>query len=649
MEPEIGLQPGGKADTAKLEPPADASPLQARVPLYDLEPEIGLQPEIGINNTGTEGGMLKPVPFGGACVSIEPDALPRAPPSSSAANVASRSMTAAVAAALESSGAPEQNEEDDTIDTRDENSLCSSWSHLTWAFAPPADEVVGGAQLEILEKMRKVLDNTKMIWGKCSWLLSVALATLFLCTPVFIFVVQASLLTLVMEAGTSTVCKPATQQGCHKGQYCSITYAMGQCNDCRITLLLGTPDIIESCAAAGWRYDYTVSSPLVMNNQSFPGGCRMLAHCMGVELGTSAAAATASRRSANRDEGFDGDLDSKRCDYLVLAQQSMKLQHLIILIIGSILATVPIMRDMDESDTELGAFLLQVGLLNGISFCKSRGRASDRLARRGVSEAAFDARAVRFTEAMWYVGFHMIAMLRKNMMPSLVASTTVIILTASEGESSFKAVDIFLNVVAVGFICEIDNLYGQMCLNPQVKPHHERLLERLKDSEQRQLRLPVRWLQNRLHSFVLSAFILCECLYMTDVILSLNSVFGWEVLQLFDNKGSWSATLAYERLINAIGVADDANCNKVMLAVQTMTLFRALLGCAIAFAFDVLTSCVEHKGMQKLRRLAEHALAFGSNMLINYVSYYTMVKAAKKIHQAPRVFSCGWDGCEQQL
>jgi hypothetical protein len=87
-------------------------------------------------------------------------------------------------------------------------------------------------------------------------------------------------------------------------------------------------------------------------------------------------------------------------------------------------------------------------------------------------------------------------------------------------------VAIFLNVVAVGFLLDIDNMMGKFLINPRAIPSHEDALENLRGRKDIEMRLPVRWLENRIFAAALCASIGFEALFMTELILFLNPIFG---------------------------------------------------------------------------------------------------------------------------
>ena len=108
------------------------------------------------------------------------------------------------------------------------------------------------------------------------------------------------------------------------------------------------------------------------------------------------------------------------------------------------LACYPLMADMDECDTDLACYL------------RARHRAASQLGasvQRSMKMLVFTCRPPvdGTVERLLFVIFHASIFLRKMLLPSLVASTTVVILVAASGEASFDAVSTFLNVIAVGF------------------------------------------------------------------------------------------------------------------------------------------------------------------------------------------------------
>ena len=102
-------------------------------------------------------------------------------------------------------------------------------------------------------------------------------------------------------------------------------------------------------------------------------------------------------------------------------------------------------------------------------------------------------------------------LLRKNMLPSLVVSTTIVILTSAEGEESFEAMAIFLNVLAVYFICEIDDKLGEFLISSRFHEKHRKALEMLEKHRNPEFNSPVHWLENRIYAFTLSAASESEC------------------------------------------------------------------------------------------------------------------------------------------
>ena len=230
--------------------------------------------------------------------------------------------------------------------------------------------------------------------------------------------------------------------------------------------------------------------------------------------------------------------------------------------------------------------------------------------------------------------------LRKNMLPALVVSTTVIILTSADGEESFEAVAIFLNVVAVNFICDVDNLMGKLLVNPQVHEEHEEALNKLKENKSVEIRMPVKWLDNRVYAIVMSMLIGMESMYMTDLILALNPLFGGPFLNI--------ANSPFDRARHRVGVMEDANCNKLIFAIQIMTFVRAMIGCGLTFCFGVWRSITMfHERRQVLyRRLLLDVLHLLFGFVVNYVAYRLLQWLMDSLRVTDRAFACNWANCE---
>ena len=230
------------------------------------------------------------------------------------------------------------------------------------------------------------------------------------------------------------------------------------------------------------------------------------------------------------------------------------------------------------------------------------------------------------------------------MLPSLIVSTTVVVLTSADGEESFEAVAIFLNVVAVCFICDVDNLMGKFLVNTRLHPRHDQALEELKNHETLELSSPIRWFDNRLFALALSIAMGMESMYMTELILALNPLFGEGFLNLGNSR--------LDRARNRIGVANDANCNKVIFAIQAMTLFRAAFGCLLDFTFDVWRTITMRNNLRysraKLsRRLLLHTGLFVFALVINYGVYRAVLEIMRTLRGSGRAFKCNWEGCEE--
>ena len=148
------------------------------------------------------------------------------------------------------------------------------------------------------------------------------------------------------------------------------------------------------------------------------------------------------------------------------------------------------------------------------------------------------------------------------MLPSLIASAAVVILVADEGSESFGAVAVFLNILAVGFIGEFDNMLGKMLVHTDQVISHEQLVNQLAKAPSRALRRPVRWLQNRVHALSLCVAISMEALYMEELILHLNPIFGGSLLGVGDESRPESAPASSGLLV--IGL----DCPGVPLTLQ---------------------------------------------------------------------------------
>jgi hypothetical protein len=223
------------------------------------------------------------------------------------------------------------------------------------------------------------------------------------------------------------------------------------------------------------------------------------------------------------------------------------------------------------------------------------------------------------------------------MLPSLVASATVIIIVAEEGSDSFGAVSVFLNIVAVGFICELDNLVAKVVVHSSSAVRHSNMVADLATSDQVNLRLPVRWLQNRVTAICLCISISMETLFMEELILTLNPIFGGSLLGIGHG---W-----HHRRFERIGpeYSNDANCNKVIFAVQAMTFYRAFFVAVVAYAFDVLGTCWLHTHQQSsrtVRLLTDHTLGFLLGGLIVYAAFRSLVSWMEDLRVSDPVF--GW-------
>ena len=122
---------------------------------------------------------------------------------------------------------------------------------------------------------------------------------------------------------------------------------------------------------------------------------------------------------------------------------------------------------------------------------------------------------------------------------------------------------------------------------------------------------------------------------MEDLILALNPLFGNQLLGV--------ATQPLRKQFERIGPDhyDDANCNKIIFAVLAMTLFRALLGNAIAFAFDCWRTCniFWDRPVMRMRHLVEHCLALIGGCALTYGVFRAAVEAMEALRAQPKIFS----------
>ena len=144
----------------------------------------------------------------------------------------------------------------------------------------------------------------------------------FIATVVTIMV-QLLTLAIVVESGTSQTCDYKTQTGCRAGEYCSVNYAKGQCNDCATVL----PSESTCCPTM-----QTVCPVIPMENRSkvfyvYDGGTGSQGcHSTNWQLdeygqgGCIGACAMYDRCIAH-------DRYPKRCDFLVDAAERLKATH----------------------------------------------------------------------------------------------------------------------------------------------------------------------------------------------------------------------------------------------------------------------------------------------------------------------------------
>jgi hypothetical protein len=178
-------------------------------------------------------------------------------------------------------------------------------------FSPASSDALHGIQFALMALLAEPIGETG--WRRRLPVLSIILGLM----PFIVFVVQFTLLVLVTEAGTSSACDAEKQEGCHLGEYCSLAFANGQCNDC--SLLLDDhfgPPLAAYCSQVG--YDFrNASDPLAfthpLTNVTYSGSCKMYGACT---------------------QGDRKDIDINRCDFLVAARADIKVHHFLITCIG---------------------------------------------------------------------------------------------------------------------------------------------------------------------------------------------------------------------------------------------------------------------------------------------------------------------------
>lgn len=201
---------------------------------------------------------------------------------------------------------------------------------VKWSLGPPESSVVGGVPMQVIHNMRQAVKHPSGRWSDLR-------ATLSLILPYGIFACQLILLAIVSEAGTSRACSPATQEGCHRGMYCSQSFAKGQCFDCHQVLAEPFASALQRSCPSDLPFKYSPSDstlPPPYNSMTFPGACAMYATCIGQPPGDSpieAAEDDADKklgRKGRRLSGVYPDVDVNRCDYLVVAAFNMKVRSI---------------------------------------------------------------------------------------------------------------------------------------------------------------------------------------------------------------------------------------------------------------------------------------------------------------------------------
>ena len=130
-------------------------------------------------------------------------------------------------------------------------SLCSRM--VEFSLAPPTDDVVGGLPMSVVSLLRRTVNDDEAVGSFWSDLQ----ATASLILPYLVFACQLMLLGIVSEAGTSRACTPESQEGCHRGMYCSLQFANGQCYDCHQVLAQPFNSAFQRNCPSNYPFNYT--------------------------------------------------------------------------------------------------------------------------------------------------------------------------------------------------------------------------------------------------------------------------------------------------------------------------------------------------------------------------------------------------------
>ena len=263
-------------------------------------------------------------------------------------------------------------------------------------------------------------------------------------TQIVTLVIQFILLAVVVESATSRSCDPVSQTGCRLGEYCSIAYASGQCNDCA-TVLPSTsqccPTLPSECARA--RANATDAADYVnfifFGTEGGTCGRASSVHDYSGAPGAWSAVPGVPPPSggcANVCQMFDRcvtspDTRPRRCDYLVNGAMRFKLTHVILLVGAAILGAGSFATQLDQSDVEAATYAARL-----------YGIAGKRLRRRFI----------------WAV-YEFYRLVNNYVLPGVMNSAVVIaLLTDADGTALTSGVNVVFSFIALLFISNIDEV-----------------------------------------------------------------------------------------------------------------------------------------------------------------------------------------------
>ncbi len=353
----------------------------------------------------------------------------------------------------------------------------------------------------------------------CQILIAVALSIATIIT-------QLLLLAVVVESSTSQTCDYKTQTGCRDGEYCSVNYAKGQCNDCATVLPSESTCCVdmESVCPAVPVANYT-SYFYVYDGGNGKQGCHStnwqldecataLSHPARSEstrwslafAHLSPALAFSLCRSFHRygtggcigacamwQRCMDNDKYPQRCDFVVLAADRLKATHAILIIFAAIMSSVTLSQELDDMDTEQAALTARA----------TAGYVQSRLRRCQL----------RLT-------FWVYSVLHSSALPGFTSSAIVVaILTDGGGESISAGVGVVYAFMALLFISHLDTTMAELLVPKGERQRCEEIHGAISAdlTLPDDLRRPVRWLHNRCVALALAALITLEALNIEDL------------------------------------------------------------------------------------------------------------------------------------